>query len=214
MFQSVGFEKVVSYNYVNDAGAFDFASLITTLEEAPIPSIFVFHACAHNPSGSDPSPAQWKQVAEIMKRRNLFPLFDAAYLGLASGNFDEDAYPIRHFSHNAGTEVGVCLSFAKIMGLYGERVGALAFTARSSEDVGVIESHLEQLQRAEISNPPAFGARIVSTVLQDGLLRVMWENSLFAMRQRLSTMRQRLYDELQAHGKIARMSPVSSYELC
>lgn len=54
-----------------------------------------------------------------MQARNLFPLFDAAYLGFNSGDYDRDAWAIRHFVSDLGMEAAVCLSFAKNMGLYG-----------------------------------------------------------------------------------------------
>lgn len=36
-------------------------------QKAPEFSIFVLHACAHNPTGTDPTPDQWKQIAAVMK---------------------------------------------------------------------------------------------------------------------------------------------------
>lgn len=83
-------------------------------------SIIILHACAHNPTGLDPTPDQWKEIGAIMQKRELFPLFDAAYLGFNSGNIDEDAFAIRHFTQELGMEIAVAMSFAKNMGLYGE----------------------------------------------------------------------------------------------
>lgn len=80
----------------------------------------VLHACAHNPTGCDPTKEQWRAVGKIMQERNLFPLFDAAYLGFNSGDIDEDAFAIRYFVDELKMEVAVCMSFAKNMGLYGE----------------------------------------------------------------------------------------------
>jgi len=54
-----------------------------------------------------------------MKERQLFPLFDAAYLGFNSGSVDEDAYAIRLFVNELEMEAAVAVSFAKNMGLYG-----------------------------------------------------------------------------------------------
>ncbi len=55
-----------------------------------------------------------------MKERELFPLFDAAYLGFRSGSIEEDAFAIRHFVNHLGLEAAVAMSFAKNMGLYGK----------------------------------------------------------------------------------------------
>lgn len=56
-----------------------------------------------------------------MRERQLFPVFDAAYLGFNSGSFDEDAFAIREFVGEMNMEAAICISFAKNMGLYGER---------------------------------------------------------------------------------------------
>lgn len=89
------------------------------LNSAEPGSIIILHACAHNPTGLDPTPEQWRNIGMIMKERNLFPLFDAAYLGFNSGDFDKDAFALRYFIHDLDMEAAVCLSFAKNMGLYG-----------------------------------------------------------------------------------------------
>ena len=83
----------------------------------------MLHACAHNPTGVDPTQEQWKELSDIIKERKLYVYFDMAYQGFASGDVDYDAFAIRHFlaeGHN------ICLSqsYAKNMGLYGERAGA------------------------------------------------------------------------------------------
>lgn len=46
---------------------------------APENSVIVLHACAHNPTGIDPSQEQWMRLAEVVKTRKLFPFFDLAY---------------------------------------------------------------------------------------------------------------------------------------
>ena len=80
----------------------------------------MFHACAHNPSGCDPNEEMWREIAHIVKERQLLPLFDAAYLGITSGSYEDDASAIRYFANELGLETIICASFAKNMGLYGE----------------------------------------------------------------------------------------------
>ena len=36
----------------------------------------LLHACAHNPTGVDPTPEQWKQISQVMKDKQLYPFFD------------------------------------------------------------------------------------------------------------------------------------------
>ena len=52
-------------------------------------------------------------------------------------------------------------SFAKNAGLYSERVGALHVVPPNAETANRVKSQLSVLQRSEISNPPAHGARLV-----------------------------------------------------
>lgn len=75
------------------------------------------------------------------------------------------------------------------------------FACNSKDDAGVVTSHLERLQRATISNPPAFGARIVATVLGDQVLRGIWKEDLVRMSSRLAAMRRRLQEELESLGQ-------------
>lgn len=39
------------------------------LQKIPEQSIILLHACAHNPTGVDPRPEQWKEIADIVKVR-------------------------------------------------------------------------------------------------------------------------------------------------
>ena len=56
------------------------------------------HACAHNPTGVDPTFENWKQIADTIKRKKLIPYFDSAYQGFASGDLINDAKAIRYFA--------------------------------------------------------------------------------------------------------------------
>ncbi|PYI16570.1 PLP-dependent transferase [Aspergillus violaceofuscus CBS 115571] len=198
VFESVGF-SVRQFDYASRDGI-DMQSLLRALNEADPMSIFVLHASAHNPTGWDPSPEQWRQIGAIMKERQLFPLFDAAYLGLTSGDYDQDAYAARYFAEELDVEMGVCISFAKSMGLYGERTGLCAFVSRNHKVASNVESNLAQLIRGEISNPPAFGARIVTAILADDGLSSQWRRDVITMSSRIAGMRNQLFDELTTLG--------------
>jgi aspartate aminotransferase len=117
LFSSQGFD-VRKLPYYKDE-AFDFESYLSVLSTAPPGSIIILHSCAHNPTGCDPSKAQWKEIASVIQDRHLFPIFDSAYLGFNSGSVSEDSWAIRYFVNELGLEASICLSFAKSMGLYG-----------------------------------------------------------------------------------------------
>lgn len=50
--------QVRKYPYLTGAGSLDLDGWLSTIRDAPAGSIFVVHACAHNPSGVDPTPEQ------------------------------------------------------------------------------------------------------------------------------------------------------------
>lgn len=117
---SAGFETAKTYRYWDQTNRkIDIKGLLADLLAAPEGSVIILHACAHNPTGSDPSQDQWKQIADIMEHRRLFPFFDSAYQGFASGDPDKDAWAVRYFVER-GFEILCAQSFAKNFGLYCE----------------------------------------------------------------------------------------------
>jgi aspartate aminotransferase, cytoplasmic len=147
------------YPYYNDLSrTFHFEAMVESLtKNAKRGDILLLHACAHNPTGLDPSRAQWQAIATICERKGLFPFFDSAYQGFASGDLDEDAWAIRLFA-SKGIEMCVAQSFSKNFGLYGQRVGAFHLVCNDPHSAETSRSHLARLQRGEISTPPAYGS--------------------------------------------------------
>jgi len=188
------------YAYWNPKGRdLDIKAMLSDLKAAPEGSIILLHACAHNPTGVDPTEAQWKDIADVIVKRKHFPFFDLAYQGFASGSADRDAFAVRYFAEQ-GLELCVSQSFAKNFGLYNERTGTLSFVASSKEQAKAVHSQLEALIRPAYSNPPAHGARIVKTVLTDPALVEEWKGELQLMSGRISTVRKLLFDELTRLG--------------
>ncbi|KAF9890613.1 hypothetical protein FE257_005744 [Aspergillus nanangensis] len=200
IFSTLGYQCHEFQYYDPSTRALDFSSYLFMLNSVDPGSIVILHACAHNPTGLDPTPQQWKEIGGIMKRRQLFPLFDAAYLGFNSGDFEQDAFALRYFIHDLEMESAVCLSFAKNMGLYGERVGCLVLATSTAVVARNSQSVLESIQRSEISNPPAFGARVAATILGDNDLRKLWFQDMKTMSSRIQSMRRLLYDYLVKHN--------------
>lgn len=181
----------------------DLDGMLAALRAARPGSIVVLHACAHNPTGVDPTQEQWKQIAAVMRERHHFPFFDCAYQGFASGDLARDAWAIRYFVEQ-GFELCVAQSFSKNLGLYGERAGVFHFVTSPCADATLsnqhIASQLSILQRSEISNPPAYGARIASIILNDPKLFAEWEDNLRTMSGRIIEMRKGLRQRLEAKG--------------
>ncbi|KAJ5965583.1 hypothetical protein N7481_012297 [Penicillium waksmanii] len=201
IWKSVGV-TVRSYPYWNpERKALDLKDMIQTISQEATPGdVIVLHGCAHNPTGLDPTKEQWRMIANVCESRGLFPFFDCAYQGFASGNLDEDAWALRHFASRGSMELAVAQSFSKNMGLYGERVGALHFLTASPDAAGKVKGHLSRLQRGLISQPPKRGARIAATILKDNTLFQKWLADLCEMSSRIKCMRQALYDELISLG--------------
>lgn len=202
--------SVATYPYFDPrTKGLDLTGMLATLRNAPQGSVVVLHACAHNPTGVDPTREQWAEIANVIAQKKHFPFFDCAYQGFASGDLARDAWAIRFFV-DLGFELCIAQSFAKNFGLYGERAGAFHFVtspsppgvspAAAAESNAHVGSQLGLLQRSEISNPPAYGAKIVSRVLNDPALYAMWEEDLRTMSGRIQQMRVAVRQKLEAHG--------------
>ncbi|KAF8203604.1 glutamic oxaloacetic transaminase AAT1 [Pholiota molesta] len=193
--------NVQGYRYFNkETVGLDFDGLKADLEAAPEGAIVLLHACAHNPTGVDPTPAQWAQISDIVKEKKLFPFFDMAYQGFASGSTVKDAFAVRHFVEQ-GHQIALAQSFAKNMGLYGERVGAFSLTTSDPAEKARVDSQLKIIIRPMYSNPPVHGARIANEILRTPELYTQWESEVKGMADRIISMREKLYDSLQNNLK-------------
>jgi len=173
----------------------DFDGMIEDLKNAPRESIILLHACAHNPTGIDPTPTQWEAIAKVIRERHHFPFFDAAYQGFATGDLDGDARAIRLFER-LGFQMVVAQSYAKNFGLYGERAGCVHVVAPSAQSAKALLSHLKRIIRPMYSNPPKHGAEIVTIVLKNPDLFKRWKEEIKIMSSRIITMRKALRNEL------------------
>jgi aromatic-amino-acid transaminase len=198
IFQNAGFE-VGNYRYYAAATrSIDFDGMLADLKAAAPGTIVVLHACCHNPTGYDLTPAQWDQVVEVVKAGNLTAFLDMAYQGFGHG-IAEDGAVIGKFVA-AGLNIFVSTSFSKSFSLYGERVGALSVVASDKDEAARVLSQLKIVIRTNYSNPPTHGGAVVAAVLNNPELRALWEKELGEMRVRIKAMRQTLVDGLKAAG--------------
>ncbi|BEI81129.1 hypothetical protein CcaverHIS002_0202890 [Cutaneotrichosporon cavernicola] len=180
----------------------NFEGLKADLEDAFDGSIILLHACAQNPTGVDPTPEQWKEIEEIIRRKQHLPFFDMAYQGFASGDVDVDAFALRYFVEK-GHQVALCQSFAKNLGLYGERAGTFSMITSSPEERERVVSQLKRVIRPLYSSPPLHPAQLVATILGDPALYAQWLGEVKKMADRIIDMRHKLYNrliELQTPG--------------
>ncbi|KAJ4297677.1 aspartate transaminase aat1 [Kalmusia sp. IMI 367209] len=184
--------KVEKYRYYNkDTIGLDFEGLVADIKAMPKGSIVLLHACAHNPTGVDPTEDQWVQIANAVKEGEHSPFFDMAYQGFASGNTDKDAFALRHFIKE-GLRPVLAQSFAKNMGLYGERVGAFSVVCESAEEKKRVDSQIKIL------------------ILNDPSLNKQWLGEVKDMADRIITMRALLKENLEKLGSKHDWSHITS----
>jgi len=200
-----------SYRYWDAAKlGLDFEGMLADLKAAPDKAVVLLHACAHNPTGIDPTPDQWRTLCAFFKGRpGLRVIIDCAYQGFASGDAEADAFAIRHFV-SEGVPIALTQSFAKNFGLYGERVGAASLVCADADEAARALSQLKIVARPIYSNPPVHGARIVAKVLTDPTLEAQWRGECKTMAERIISMRTALREELTKVGSTRDWSHITS----
>lgn len=198
LFERAGF-VVENYPYYNaETHGLDFEGMIGALKALPKGTIVVLHACCHNPTGVDPTTAQWQEIANTVKDSGLVPFLDIAYQGFGDG-LEEDAAVVRMFAA-MGMTMLVSSSFSKSFSLYGERVGALTLICSSKDENARVLSQVKRVIRTNYSNPPTHGGTVVSAVLNTPELYTLWVNELGQMRNRIRDMRSQLVQKLKDQG--------------
>ncbi|XP_026461998.1 probable aspartate aminotransferase, cytoplasmic [Ctenocephalides felis] len=194
---NAGFTTPREYRYWNSIEKnVDIEGLLEDLNGAPEDAVVLFHCCAHNPTGCDPTKEQWRKIFQVVKKRKLFPFFDSAYQGLATGDPEADSWPAR-YAANEGFEFFCAQSFAKNFGLYNERVGNLIIVTKTEQVLNAIKSQFTILIRAMYSNTTNHGARVVGLILNDKTLKSQWLESIRIMSFRIRSLRKKLKTHLQ-----------------
>lgn len=190
---------VATYEYLTPTRReLAFEAMLRSLESARPGDVVVLHGCCHNPSGVDPDSDQWREIAAFLRHRSLLPLVDIAYQGFGAG-VDDDRQAVLALAATL-PELIVCNSFSKNFALYNERVGALTVVAARASNADAVLSQVKTCIRVSYSNPPAHGAAIVRTILQDPALETEWRDELATMRSRIEQMRRTFADGLDKRG--------------
>ena len=194
------------YPYVGADNRLDIEGMLAALAEIPRGDVVLLHACCHNPTGFDLGPRDWKRVLEVVKARELLPLIDFAYQGFGDG-LEQDAWAVRLFAAEL-PELLITSSCSKNFGLYRERTGALLVCATTPEKLLDVRSQLAFLARNLWSTPPAHGAAVVASILDDAELKSLWSSELDGMRQRVASLRAGLVEALQPYGLAERFAHI------
>ncbi len=198
LFETAGFDVRTYPYYGAETQSVRFGEMMATLRDLPAATPVVLHACCHNPTGLDLTPAQWRDVAETCAERELLPFLDFAYQGFAEGP-EPDAYAVRLFAES-GLSFLVAQSFSKSFSLYGERIGSLTFVTQDADEAKRVLSQVKRVVRTNYSSPATRGGAIVATVLGDTGLSALWESELSEMRERIRAMRLQMVEKLREKG--------------
>ena len=195
IFNGAGF-KVNKYPYFDpETCGVKFEAMLETLNTLPAKSIVLLHPCCHNPTGADLTQQQWDDVIEVLQKRDLIPFMDIAYQGFGE-SIESDSYAIKKVA-----EQGLCgfisNSFSKTFSLYGERVGGLSVLCDDSQVANRVFGQLQATVRRNYSSPAAYGAQLVSYVLNNAELKALWFKEVESMRNRIVSMRSTLVDLLK-----------------
>ncbi|KAG7370162.1 aspartate aminotransferase [Nitzschia inconspicua] len=194
--------KVRKYRYYDRSkNALDFEGMLKDIKRAKDGSIILLHACAHNPTGCDPTMEQWKEIVSLISSKSHIAFFDSAYQGFATGNSEKDAQAFR-YAVSQHVPILLAQSFAKNFGLYGERVGTLSIVCGDVVQKERIMSELRSIIRPLYSSPPRHGSSIVKTILMDPALKEEYYQECAKMAIRIKKMRKKLEEALQVAGSI------------
>jgi aromatic-amino-acid transaminase len=171
--------------------------MLEAIDALPAKSVVLLHACCHNPTGVDLDEAQWVKIIDVLHKRDLLPFVDMAYQGFGSG-LEDDAFAVRELARR-GVPAFVANSFSKNFSLYGERCGGLHVICDDAAEADRVLGQLTSAVRANYSNPPTHGAKIVTKVLTTPELAQSWKDELAAMCERIARMRRAIHDGLREH---------------
>lgn len=200
IFHNAGLEVSKYAYYDPTTQGLNLARMLEDLDSMQAGDCVLLHVCCHNPTGVDPSSEEWDQILALISEKNLLPLFDMAYQGFAKGIF-EDLLVVEKVSRLIKSGSGLqnalfAQSFAKNMGLYGERVGSFSIITANEDEKLNVQSQLKRIVRSMYSSPPSYGSKIVEKILGNRELYLQWFNEVSLMRNRLKEMRQLLFNEL------------------
>lgn len=202
IFANCGLEPRWYAYYDTATNSLDIEGLKRDLGAAEQGSAVLLHACCHNPTGLDPTAEQWKEILAVVIDRGLIPIVDIAYQGFQSGHLAQDLFLLQLVSEACVQGLlptaFVCQSFAKNMGLYGERVGSLSIIASDKATKAAVESQLKKTIRSIYSSPPIHGSQLVEIVLFDEAIFAQWNKDVQIMAERIRSMRTALFEQLAA----------------
>ncbi len=188
--------KMAEYRYFDDATrGVDFDGMMADLAGVKAGDVVLLHGCCHNPTGANLNMAQWAEVVDSLQKTGAVPFIDIAYQGFGDG-LEDDAAAVRLVASSL-PETIIAASCSKNFGIYRERTGILMTVSQDAGNKPLAQSTLAFLNRQNFSFPPDHGARLVTMILQDKVLRDDWMEELENVRLGMLALRTQLAGELQ-----------------
>lgn len=197
--QDHGMEPKKLPYYNSETKSLDFERMCETLSSAPENSVVVLQGCAHNPTGVDPTPEQWRTLAQIFVRKRHFALFDMAYQGLASGDLQSDNLVLKIWEQN-NLEFAVAQSFSQSMNICGNKLGVFSLACETKKEAQSVQSQIEVLTRCVSGVSPRLAAEVGVCLLEDPKLKANWMQELKAKVLLAKQNKQRLVQSLAGFG--------------
>ncbi|MBL4639329.1 MAG: aspartate/tyrosine/aromatic aminotransferase [Kordiimonadaceae bacterium] len=193
----VGFEMKTYPYYDKATHGVNFDGMMDTLRKLGPNDVVLLHACCHNPTGADLTPAQWDEVAAVAAERGFIPFVDSAYQGLGV-SLEADAYGVRKIVDSV-EEMLLAVSCSKNFGLYRDRVGLVASLTKAGDASKAI-AQVSSVARGMYSMPPAHGGAIVEHILTTPDLYASWKTELEGICSSVINSRKMLQDGLKKKG--------------
>lgn len=187
---------MAEYRYFDEATrGVDFDGMLADLKLVKAGDVVLLHGCCHNPTGANLTADQLQQAISVIKDVGAMPFVDIAYQGFGDG-LDADGAATRAIAASFDN-VLIAASCSKNFGVYRERTGILMAIARNQDERDLAQQNLSYLNRQNYSFPPDHGARVVTMILTDPVLRADWEAELEDTRLGMLDLRQQLASELR-----------------
>ena len=190
----LGIETVPYRYFDNDTRGVAFDAMLEDLKTARKGDVVLLHGCCHNPTGANLTILQWQEVIAVLQQTGAVPMIDIAYQGFGDG-LEADGAATRAVAADT-TECLIAASCSKNFGIYRERTGILMMIANGTEPK-IAQGTLAFLNRQNFSFPPDHGARLVTMILNDEVLRNDWMTEVEDMRLSMLGLREQLARELQ-----------------
>jgi aromatic-amino-acid transaminase len=202
--------KIAEYRYFDDATRdVDFAGMMEDLQGIAAGDVVLLHGCCHNPTGANLTIDQWQQVIALLNSKGATPFIDIAYQGFGDG-LDADGAATRLVASSVPQAI-IAASCSKNFGIYRERTGLLMTITEHSGAKPNAQGTLNYLNRQNYSFPPDHGARIVTTILNNDVLRKDWQDELEDVRLGMLRLRQQMADELRQRSNSDRFDFIAKH---